>query len=63
MMGSAVMFGSREKSGIIGITKMGHQCRDELVGGKTAKLSMFRGNDHIEAPKRHGYLPLMPCTA
>ncbi len=52
-----------EECGIVGCCKMLHQCRNKLVRGQTAKLSVFWSKNNIEAPERHGNCSPMPQTA
>ena len=63
MMGCAMVFGSSQESGVIGLFQVGHQCRNELICRKASQFPVFRGNDHIKPPERHGDFPFMPETA
>ena len=50
MMGRTMILRSGQESRVVGLVELSHQCRDELICRQAPQRTVFRWNDHIEAP-------------
>lgn len=51
VMGCTMKLCSGQESRVVGLVELLHQCRDELIRRQAPQRTVFRRNDHIEAPR------------